>query len=43
MVTNPAKIGRADAEKVMMYENFNSRGPFSKNGHLFLSIFENRG
>ena len=34
MVTNPRKIGRADAEKVMMYENFNSRRPFSENGHL---------
>ena len=34
MVANPRKIGRADAEKVMMYENFNSRGPLLKNGHL---------
>jgi hypothetical protein len=34
MVTTLAKIGRADAKKVMMYENFNSRGPFFKNGHL---------
>jgi hypothetical protein len=28
--------------KVKMYQNFKSRRPILKNGHLFLSIFEKR-
>jgi hypothetical protein len=31
---NPAEIGRADAEEVMMYANFKSRRALFKNGHF---------
>jgi len=39
----PAKMGRADAEEVMMYKNFKSLTRFSKKDIFKMSIFEKWG